>query len=419
MSKCASTRRPTRRAPSSWRRESVAIGGCEEVMLAVPVAHRGVCRWNQFELRTTYPFGWFRAWTYVQAPLTAFVAPAPGGNRPLPAVTAASGEAARFDSRGEEDFAGLRSYTPGIPLKHMAWKTLARGGEAAVRVYSDLGARPEWLEWSSLEGLDTEMRLSQSAVGSRKRDRPSAALRHQDPGGRDPAGPGRRSPLAVPACAGLPWDAAGMKLAAPTATRVTYEQLRWMSACLVLALVVHTTSLPVWLLATVAAAIAIRLALCARALRGAFARAPDRRRGGLHRDPVPATSHIQRGRRGKRTLESRRGTQTVRDRVAARPARRRLDHLFPVPRRAADERVVLAARLPARRLLADERDAAAPDADSPLSNGWRRKPAMRPASAPRRCRSPWSSGCSSRGSTGRCGACPRTRAARRPASAIP
>jgi uncharacterized protein (DUF58 family) len=43
----------------------------------------------------------------------------------------------------------------------MAWKTLARGGEAAVRVYSDPGARPEWLEWSALDGLDTETRLSQ------------------------------------------------------------------------------------------------------------------------------------------------------------------------------------------------------------------------------------------------------------------
>jgi uncharacterized protein (DUF58 family) len=140
---------------------SVAIGGYEEVMLAVPVPDRGVSRWNQFELRTTYPFGWFRAWTYVQAPLTAFVAPAPVGNRPLPAVAAASGEAVRSESRGEEDFAGLRSYTPGIPLKHMAWKTLARGGEPAVRVYGDLGARPDWLEWSSLDGLDAEARLSQ------------------------------------------------------------------------------------------------------------------------------------------------------------------------------------------------------------------------------------------------------------------
>jgi uncharacterized protein (DUF58 family) len=140
---------------------SVAIGSYEEVMLAAPVANRGVSRWSQFELRTAYPFGWFRAWTYVHAPLTAYVAPSPRGNRPLPAAPAVAGDSARSDSRGEEDFAGLRSYAPGIPLKHMAWKTLARGGEAAVRVYSDPGARPEWLEWSALDGLDTETRLSQ------------------------------------------------------------------------------------------------------------------------------------------------------------------------------------------------------------------------------------------------------------------
>jgi uncharacterized protein (DUF58 family) len=140
---------------------SVAIGGYQEVMLAAPVATRGVTRWRQFELTTTYPFGWFRAWTYVQAPLTAFVAPSPRGNRPLPAAGAAAGTAARSESRGEEEFAGLRSYAPGMALKHMAWKTLARGGEAAVRVYSDIGARPEWLEWSSLEGLEAEARLSQ------------------------------------------------------------------------------------------------------------------------------------------------------------------------------------------------------------------------------------------------------------------
>lgn len=55
-----------------------------------------------------------------------------------------------------------------------------------------------------------------------------------------------------------------MKLAAPSATQATYEQLRWMSVCLALALAVHAASLPVWLLATVAAAIAARLVLSAR-----------------------------------------------------------------------------------------------------------------------------------------------------------
>jgi uncharacterized protein (DUF58 family) len=141
--------------------QSVATGSYEEVMLAVPVATRGVRRFRQFELRTTYPFGWFRAWTHVHSPLTAFVAPSPRGSRPLPAAAFAAGESAHSESRGDEEFAGLGSYSPGIPLKHMAWKTLARGGEAAVRVYSDPGTRPEWLEWSSLDGLDAETRLSQ------------------------------------------------------------------------------------------------------------------------------------------------------------------------------------------------------------------------------------------------------------------
>jgi len=141
--------------------KSVVTGSYEQVAVAVPAERRGVTRWSQFELRTRYPFGWFHAWTYVQAPLTAFVAPTPAGNRPLPSVAAASGKAMPSQGRGDEDFAGLRSYAPGMPLKHMAWKVLARGGEAAVRIYSDRGAQPEWLEWAALEGLETEARLSQ------------------------------------------------------------------------------------------------------------------------------------------------------------------------------------------------------------------------------------------------------------------
>ena len=55
-----------------------------------------------------------------------------------------------------------------------------------------------------------------------------------------------------------------MKLAAPSATQVTYPQLRWMCACLALALAAHALSLPLWLLAVIAAAAGIRLWLAAR-----------------------------------------------------------------------------------------------------------------------------------------------------------
>jgi uncharacterized protein (DUF58 family) len=130
------------------------------VSVNVPALKRGVIRVDQFELRTRYPFGWFYAWTYVQSPMTLFVAPAPAGSRAL-ASTHESGTGVVAETRGDEDFSGLRAYQPGMPLKHMAWKSLARGGQPAVRTYTGLAARPEWLEWTALEGIDTETRLSQ------------------------------------------------------------------------------------------------------------------------------------------------------------------------------------------------------------------------------------------------------------------
>jgi uncharacterized protein (DUF58 family) len=139
---------------------SVSARGEERLALAVRVERRGEKHWAHIEVRTMHPFGWFRGWTYVHASLTAFAAPRPEGNRPLPSV-AGSGRAPLGESHGEEEFAGLRPYAPGIALKHMAWKVLARGGDPAVRVYTDLGAQPEWLEWSALEGVETEARLSQ------------------------------------------------------------------------------------------------------------------------------------------------------------------------------------------------------------------------------------------------------------------
>jgi uncharacterized protein (DUF58 family) len=130
------------------------------VKVMFPAPKRGVLSVDQIELRTRYPFGWFYAWTYIHSPVTIFVAPAPSGSRSLPS-TGELGTAAPAEVRGDEDFSGLRAYQPGVPLKHMAWKTLARGQEPAVRTYTGLASQPEWLEWTALSGLDTEARLSQ------------------------------------------------------------------------------------------------------------------------------------------------------------------------------------------------------------------------------------------------------------------
>jgi uncharacterized protein (DUF58 family) len=168
---------------------SVAAKSSESIPVAVPVPQRGVARIEQFELRTRYPFGWFHAWTYVQGSLTAYVAPAPHGDRTLPAVGGV-GTASRSEVRGDEDFAGLRAYEPGVPLKHMAWKVLARGGEAAVQSYTSLASQPDWLEWSSLEGQETEMRLSQLCLWVLESDAAQRVYGLRIPGREIPPGRG-------------------------------------------------------------------------------------------------------------------------------------------------------------------------------------------------------------------------------------
>jgi uncharacterized protein (DUF58 family) len=141
---------------------SVRARGRERLILEIPVQRRGVVRIARLELATRQPLGWFRAWTYVHVPLTVYVAPSPRGERPLPTSAGNRGRAApAAERRGDEDFAGLRAYAPGVPLKHMAWKVLARGQDAAVRSYTSVVAEPQWLEWSLLGGLEVEARLSQ------------------------------------------------------------------------------------------------------------------------------------------------------------------------------------------------------------------------------------------------------------------
>ncbi len=140
---------------------NVAAISRRAVAVRVPLAARGVRRLAQFELATRYPFGWFRAWTYVQAVVTIHAAPHPEGGQQESGANRPSDGTLSGEQPGDEDWAGLRPYAPGMPLKHMVWKVLARGGEAAVRTYSSPASDPQWLDWYALPALAEEARLSQ------------------------------------------------------------------------------------------------------------------------------------------------------------------------------------------------------------------------------------------------------------------
>ena len=94
--------------------------------------------------------------------------------------------------------------SPAVPLKHMAWKVLARGGEAAVRSYSSLAAQPEWLDWSFAGRVRTPRRASRSSACGCWRAKPRSASYGLRIPGKEIAAVAAARRIDSPACGRLP-----------------------------------------------------------------------------------------------------------------------------------------------------------------------------------------------------------------------
>jgi uncharacterized protein (DUF58 family) len=130
------------------------------VYVDVPATRRGRLPLNHLQISSDYPFGIFRAWTHAHIPMTCIVYPKPAdrGDAPPPMETDIGG--AQDSQRGDEDFAGLRTFHPGDSPRRIAWKAYARGQELQVKQYAGTAVTSHLLDWESLPGMGTEARLS-------------------------------------------------------------------------------------------------------------------------------------------------------------------------------------------------------------------------------------------------------------------
>jgi uncharacterized protein (DUF58 family) len=128
-----------------------AAGLEEDVTIPVPTTRRGLQAMPRITLATRFPLGLWRAWSYWQPDLAALVYPRPAEpGVPLPFAPGDGREAQAHRVRGSEDFAGLRAYVPGDPVRHIAWRAMARNPEARpLTKLFDGGASGE--AWLSLE----------------------------------------------------------------------------------------------------------------------------------------------------------------------------------------------------------------------------------------------------------------------------
>jgi len=142
--------------------ESRLIAGSEDSQsIYLRAARRGRMRPGRLRLRSCYPLGLLRAWSWLDLDVSSLVYPRPAAAGQLAHDSGSGDEAVMSRDPGAEDFSGFRNYAPGDPLRHVAWKTLAKGQPLQTREYVAGSDRRVWLSWEQSAGHGgVEERLS-------------------------------------------------------------------------------------------------------------------------------------------------------------------------------------------------------------------------------------------------------------------
>lgn len=137
--------------------------GATTLLLSCATSARGWQPAPRVRLFTRFPLGLFRAWSYWQPDIRVLVYPCPETDAPpLPIQASEIGGG----HAGYDDFAGIRSYQAGDPMRRLAWRQIARFdpalGAALLTKHFEGGAPAELcLDFAELAPhLDLETRLS-------------------------------------------------------------------------------------------------------------------------------------------------------------------------------------------------------------------------------------------------------------------
>ncbi|MFS2007257.1 DUF58 domain-containing protein [Duganella sp. CT11-25] len=143
----------------------IPAGGASAVQLSAPTTRRGWLAAPRIRLLTRFPLGLFRAWSYWRPDVRLLVYPAPE----LPAQPLPSSGAASEDGHGTvglDNFAGIRSYQAGDPMRHLAWRQIARhdpalGGQLVTKHFEGGAVAELCLDFAALPlQMDLEAKLS-------------------------------------------------------------------------------------------------------------------------------------------------------------------------------------------------------------------------------------------------------------------
>lgn len=151
--------------PETARAADIAPHSQTALQLHFHTSQRGWQQVPRIALHTWFPLGLLRAWSTWLPDARTLVYPEPEALAPpLPMISKTGNEIS--GQSGTEDFSGVRAYQPGDPLKHLAWKHIARvdpaaGGQLVSKQFSGGTGSEVMLDFSRLpHHMDLELKLS-------------------------------------------------------------------------------------------------------------------------------------------------------------------------------------------------------------------------------------------------------------------
>ncbi len=140
---------------------NVPHNGTKTVRLNQPTHKRGLIPFCVITVETRFPFGIYRAWSYVKLDASCLVYPKPCSHRSIPPPSPNVHGDNDSTKIGTDDYLGLKDYQPGDSTRHIHWKAFARNHALVTKQFSLPESDEIWFDWDALEGLDTEKKLSQ------------------------------------------------------------------------------------------------------------------------------------------------------------------------------------------------------------------------------------------------------------------
>ena len=147
------------------------LQGEQIIRLPVLTQNRGQFELPRLKIKTVYPLGIMRAWSYVYFARTAWVYPKPEVFDWQAQYAVASQEDLPTGGQyrqGQDDFERLDNYVEGESLARVSWGHVARGQGMLTKHFADPVGHEQTLDYADMPAAHHEQKLAQLAYGAMK-----------------------------------------------------------------------------------------------------------------------------------------------------------------------------------------------------------------------------------------------------------